>query len=203
MHLLPDGASSLLCFTSVMFSSVIHCGSGYKLRENYGLTGMSELGPSGARHKGLMNRVLYFSQPASQNSGFSWFCQDFIDTRVKQLTGAIHAVPLPLFLPLYAICTIHTLLAIGTVALPSQPGAWQQTICQLLCPQGQASVPISVYILLEGQMKMYQQRPSEQAKKTIRVLQTPAGIFPQVRRKTMCIVHPRKTHSFLPPFPAF
>lgn len=122
MHLLPDGASSLLCLTSVIFSSVIHCGSGYKLRENYGFTGMSELGPSGTRHKGLMNRVLHF-QPASQNSGFSWFSQDFIDTRVKQLTGAIHAVPLPLFPSLRAICTIHTLLVIGTVSLPSQPGA--------------------------------------------------------------------------------
>lgn len=120
----------------------------------------------------------------SQNSGFSWFSQDFGDVRVKQLPGAIRASSLPLFLSLCAICTTPTLLGIGTVALPSQPRQCQQNSHWLLCPQGQALVPISVCTLLRGQMKMHQQRHLEQANKTTRVPQTPVGIFPWGRRET-------------------
>lgn len=126
--------------------------------------------------------MCHFSHPAQSELWIFVYSQDFIDIRAKQLTEAFHAAPLPLFLSLRAVCAIPTQLGFGTIALPSQPGQGQQTTPWLLCPWEQTLVPVSACILLRSQVKMHQQRPLEQANKTARVLQLPAGIFPCGRR---------------------
>lgn len=125
MHLLPGRASSLLCFACfpsfVVFSSVIHCDSGYKLKKIHSWQEYQSLAHQGQDKKIWWTECTTSLIQPSNNSGFLWFHQDFIDDRVKQLTGAIHAASLPSFLLLCAVCTTPTpwILAL-LLSLPKQ-----------------------------------------------------------------------------------
>lgn len=149
MHLLPDGASSLLYFASVIFSNVIHCVNGYKL------TGMSEVGLSGTRCESLTDRRHHFSHPDQSELWIFMIYSGFHRCQSKTTHGD-HSCILSPFVSI-PVCSMYNANTAGYWHHCSPFPARTVRADHPLAPVhlGQASVQISVCISLRGQMKMH------------------------------------------------